>query len=134
MADQVRNVHSWSFVQRIGKQDRAFGVHASLLNYTEPVLGQVNLVGVTQKHPLDRGEDLVSGTVKAAAGRLLTASDGSQFQLVDDPSPGWADYMDDRDHEWSKDDPFSWRKRGRWERFRRGVWSSWRLLGSWRLW
>jgi hypothetical protein len=134
MADQVRNVYLWSFVRRIGKQDRAFAVHASLLRYSEPVLGEVNLVGSVQNLSLHRGEDTVSSTVTAAEGRLITTSDGSQFQLVGDPSPGWAGYMDDRDHEWSKDDPFSWRKRGRWERFRRGASSWWQRVRSWRLW
>lgn len=134
MADQVRNVYLWSFVRRIGKQDRAFAVHASLLCYSEPVLGEVNLVGSVQRHTLDRGEDIVSGTVTAAAGRLITTSDGSQFQLVGDPSPGWAGYMDGHDHDWSKEDPFSWRRRGRWERFRRSVWRWWQWVRSWRLW
>lgn len=134
MADQVRNVYGWSFVQKIGKQHRAFAVYISLLRFSEPVLGQVNLVGSIQKHPLHRGEDMVSGTVTAAEGRLITTSDGSQFRLVDDPSPGWAGYMDERDHQWSKDDPFSWRRRGRWERLRRGAWSWWQRVRSWRLW
>ncbi len=62
--------------------------------YTAPECRGIRLRGTVSGHPRkDDGERVITSIVQKVAGRIITTSSGSEYELVGEPEAGYLEYL-----------------------------------------